>query len=255
MGLDFFTPERGVDPRSIIDSLICNTVPITLVDPRLFCDILPYLLDYLADARMSSHHHVMNRIEDMIKYIDEEPMRAANSAILEEPVPQPVVKPPALTDDEVDAEVRWIWQHRQIRSYPPDELELVVAGFRQKSSDFIGAGDYLNAEKSGQYAQILISHGQLGTVELIESERVKDSGSSEGAGRREGEVGAPPRHFVDHRSGGGQKAARRSPPGAGRPRGAAGERAAGHQEVLERAAAAPAERVGAAAEPQLARRR
>jgi hypothetical protein len=172
--LYFFTPERHKDPKLIIDSLIWDNISITLVDPRLFRELSIYLPDFLAEARSTNHSLIAQRIEEMIKYIEEEPIRVANAALLEKPIPQPVVKPPAFSEEEVEREVQWIWSHRQIKEYKPDELELVVAGFRQKSAGFIAEGDYLNAEKAGQYAQILISHGQLGTVEMMESERVKD---------------------------------------------------------------------------------
>jgi hypothetical protein len=50
---------------------------------------------------------------------------------------------------------------------------LVVAGFRHKGAQSIANVVYLNVERSGLFAPVLISHGRLGTVEMIERKRVK----------------------------------------------------------------------------------
>jgi hypothetical protein len=171
--LYLFSADHRPDPKLIIEALL-NGTNIIFVDPRLFPELQRMLLDLLVEAESSHEQDLTKRIQALIQYIEEEPERQAVSDLLSQPVPTVVVKPPALTDEQVEAELESIWSTQQIKSYSADELDLVVAGFRQRSADFIAANDYLNARKADEFAQILISHGQLGTVEVMQDSRVRE---------------------------------------------------------------------------------
>lgn len=180
----YFNAGDGYHPKQIIEAMLDN-VDILLVDPALFPEIERLLSDYLIEAKERNDTVAIAKLEFFIKYISEEPQRQAIAKILERPVKEPVIKPPALSESELEDEIKRIWDTRKIRNYTEPELDLVVARMRQKTADFIASGDYLNAQRADHFAKILISHGQLGTVKTMQKQKVNEIEQKLNESRRE----------------------------------------------------------------------
>ena len=168
-----FRAGDGYDPKQVIEAML-DGIDILLVDPVLFPEIERLLSDYLIEAKERNDRSAVAKIEYFVKYISEEPKRQAVSKLLDIPVKEPVIKPPALSDEQLEEEIRRIWKTQKIRNYTEEELDLVVARMRQKSAEFIAKGRYLKAQRADHFAKILISNGQLGTVKTMQTQKVID---------------------------------------------------------------------------------
>ncbi|OHS99192.1 hypothetical protein TRFO_34400 [Tritrichomonas foetus] len=110
-----------------------------------------------------------------IEYIQKQPRVEEIAHILSKPPPPPVIKIPALSEEQVKSEIEEIFKTKKIKYYDNQEkLELVVAGLRKTRAEAIERSEYLLAEEADHYAKILISHGQLGSVELMQTAKAAE---------------------------------------------------------------------------------
>jgi hypothetical protein len=110
-------------------------------------------------------------MEFCLEYIRQEPNRQAIERMLTMTVRKPPPPPPVLSQAEVDAEVSFILAHEQVRSYPEDELALIMEGLREQRRQCIERKDYLGANKAEHLAQVALSHGQLSAVEAMQESK------------------------------------------------------------------------------------
>lgn len=166
----YFDRECGYDPKQIIEAML-RGIDIVLVDPALFPSIRRLLPDYLSEARDQGDRDIATALESYIEYIEGEPQRQAAAKLCDRPPPEVIVIPPVLSQDEVDAEVHTIWETGRIRNFTEPEVLLVVAEMRQRRAEYIAQGNYLDAEKAGRFAKVLVCHGEFGVVEHIQDEK------------------------------------------------------------------------------------
>lgn len=163
----------GTDPPSVIREMLSG-VDISLVDPDLYPSLVPYIRNFMDSFRAKHDTKSLRTLEFYLQYIEQFPHRQEISNLLK-PKPKPIiVKMPVLSEQQVKLEVDLILNSEEIKTYPQEELELVICGLRQKRQEFINEGDYMAAQKAEHFSRILISHGQLGTVEEMQYDRVSE---------------------------------------------------------------------------------
>ena len=163
--------QYGIDYKEVLRKMI-RGVDIAFVDPTIYPQLPPYINE-LIEYHTNNHDIVtVQKLEFYKKYIAGYPKRQAASALIKKPIPPPPVIIPALSPEEVETEINYIFSTKHIKNYPDDELELIVSGLRKRRSELISNGDYLGAQKANHFCDILISHGQLTTVEGLQREKV-----------------------------------------------------------------------------------
>lgn len=161
------------DTQDLINDLM-NEIDILHVDPRLFPEIIHILFRNLEKYKEEHNTRKIKKAEQYIQFIKSYPRRDEIKKKIGRPPPPPPPKIPALSPEQVQHEVELILDREIIKIYKDDELELVLAGLRQKRAEFIAKGDYLAAEKANHLLNILISHGQLGSFECMQRKKVLD---------------------------------------------------------------------------------
>lgn len=161
----------GIDCKEVIRKMLMG-VDIAFVDPAIFPQLPPYINEMIESHKESHDIAVVHKLEFYKKYISEYPKRQAASALISRPIAPPPVIPPALSQEEVITEIDRLFSTGEIKKYPEDQLDLIVAGLRQRRAELISKGDYLGAQKANYYSEVLITFGQLTTVENIQKSKV-----------------------------------------------------------------------------------
>lgn len=147
-------------------------VDIALIDPDIYPYLIPYIGNFMDKYRAEFNSPAIKKLEFYRQYIMDYKRKKEISDLLRQTPPPPKIIPPALTPEQVEHEVDLIWSSNIFKTFPEDQLELIIARFRQKRSEFIEQGDYINAQKADRYSHTLLSHCQLGEVENMQHDRV-----------------------------------------------------------------------------------
>jgi hypothetical protein len=162
----------NLNPKDVITEILGGT-HISLIDPLVYPVIESTIHDYLDAFRLQKDDYNAKKMEVTLNYIREEPNRQAIERMLTMTVKPPPPPPPVLSPEEVETEVNLILQSEEVRSYPEDELPLILEGLRKRRRECIERKDYLGANKAEHLAQIALSHGQLSAVEAIEESKCR----------------------------------------------------------------------------------
>ncbi|OHT06615.1 hypothetical protein TRFO_25285 [Tritrichomonas foetus] len=167
-----FNVENNIDNvRYVLDKMI-GGIDICFVDPGLFPKISSWIENYR--ERYKNHDNskiVLEKLDFFDDYINGYERREEITEILTQRSSRPAKKPPALTEQQVLAEVNLIMNKGHIREYNEREMNLVVAGLRKRRGELVEEGRYLEAEKANNYAKKIINHEQLTAVEVMQVEK------------------------------------------------------------------------------------
>jgi uncharacterized protein YlxP (DUF503 family) len=140
---------------------------IALVHPSLFPQLVPHIERNIEIYTESHDRQWVEELKYCLKYIAEEPERLEATALLESSSSESEV-PPALSEEQVDAEVDAILSSNQFKNYTPEQVQLIVQGLRKRRTMLINEKDYLNAQRLENISRKLLSHGQFAEVEELQ---------------------------------------------------------------------------------------
>ena len=155
-------------------NMMINDVDILFVDPRIYPHLIRPILTSIEIYRQQQEMSAVKKLQEFRKYIEEYPEKRRAEIMVSKEPPPPVVKPPALSEEQVQKEVAHVMDTGEIKYFKPDELELVLEGLRKRRVQCIKDGDYLQAERCEHFTKVVMSFGQLGTVEEMQGTRVNE---------------------------------------------------------------------------------
>lgn len=163
----------NLDPNFVINKIMSG-VDILLVDPQIYPTLVSPLYVF-RDIYTEQHEpDLVKKCNFLLDYIAEYPHRVEIARTLMNKPPEPEPIPPALEPDEVNRIVDDIIQTDNIKYYPRDELELILAELRKRRVEYQAKGEYINAQKADQYAKAIMTFGQLGAVEQLQNNKVEE---------------------------------------------------------------------------------
>lgn len=165
--------SEDLDYFQVLNMMI-EDVDIIFVDPRIYPHLMRPILTSMEIYKGEQNFTALKKLQDFRKWIEDYPEKRRAEILCSREPPPPVVKPPALTEEQVQAEVSHVMDTGEIKYFQPDELELVLEGLRKRRIECIKAGDYLQAERAEHYTKVVLSFGQLGTVEAMQGTRVAE---------------------------------------------------------------------------------
>lgn len=163
----------NIDPNNVINRIMSG-VDILLVDPQIYPTLVSPLYVF-RDIYTEQHEpDLVKKCNFLLDYIAEYPRRVEIARTLMNKPPEPEPKPPALEPEEVNKIVDDLIQTDDIKYYPREELELILAELRKRRAEYQSKGEYINAQKADQYAKAIMTFGQLGAVEQLQNNKVEE---------------------------------------------------------------------------------
>lgn len=165
--------QRDMDWNGAI-SKILKGVDILLVDPQCYSHMVSPLYIFLEQFKAQDLEDMVEKVNFLIKYCEEYPLRQAIAEKLSIKIHEPEPKPPVITREKVNEIVDELFSSGKIESFAKDELELIVAEIRRRKNDYISEGNYELAQAADHYTKVMTNYGYFGEVEQMQCAKINE---------------------------------------------------------------------------------